>query len=142
MTENEKRYIIELNENQLRLLSWACEKVSRIQMCQFDSVADIVSPQREGSDFTIYHEFRDALDSLKRFFGLSTNSYFGIYSDKVDNSARTAFDIHQVIRNYLAYEASPGVTPQNRWERHRFTVDFDDPMRSDNENELVKVSRL
>jgi hypothetical protein len=138
---NEK-YVIECNEHQLRLLSWACEKVSRIQMCQFDSVADIVSPQIEGADYKILHEFRDTLNNLKRFFGLSTNSYFGIYSDKVDNSARTAFDIYQVIRNYLAYEANPGVTPQNRWKNHKFTVDFDEPTKCDEENELIKVRRI
>lgn len=141
MTE-EKKYTIELNENQLRLLSWACEKISRIQMCQFDSVADIVSPPTEGPGYGILHDFRDALDSLKRFFGLSVGSYFGIYSDKVDNSARTLFDIHCVIRNHLAYEANPGVTQENRWEKHKFTVDFDEPMHSDKENELIKVRKI
>jgi hypothetical protein len=133
-----QKYTITLNENQLRLLSWACDVVSRIQICQLDRVADIIEP-KDDPNFAKLHAFQDELLYLKRWFGLAPNASYGIFSEEVHNSARTLWDMHQVIRNRLAYDAHPGITPQNRWWNGKFTVDFDEPFHADKENPLIEV---
>lgn len=128
------------NEEQLRILSWACDLISRIKLCQFDHIADIVTPI-DDPKFRKLHQFRKDLDSLKSYWGLSSSSYFGIFSSKVSDSARTLWDMHQVIRNRLAYDANPGVTPQNRWEMKKFTVDFDEPFHANEKVPLIKIKK-
>jgi hypothetical protein len=128
------------SEEHLRILSWACDLVSRLQICQFDRVADIVYPQND-PDFKKLWEFREKLDSLKFYWGMSHSMSYGIFSEEVSDTARTLWDIHQVIRNRLSYDANPGITPENRWEKGKFTVDFDEPFHANKEIPLVKVKR-
>jgi hypothetical protein len=126
------------SEEHLGVLSCACDLVSRIQICQFDRVADIVYPQ----DFGKLWEFRRKLDGLKFYWGMSSNMSYGIFSEEVSDTARTLWDMHQVIRNRLSYDANPGVTPENRWEKGKFTVDFDEPFHANKEVPLIKVRRV
>lgn len=129
------------SEKNLRVLSWACDIVSRLQICQFDRVADIIEPQ-DDPDFKKLWEFRRKLDCLKSYWGMTSNMSYGIFSEEVPDTARTLWDIYQVIRNRLAYDANPGVTPGNRWEKGKFTVDFDEPFHANKEIPLVKVVKV
>lgn len=143
MTKEEKLYTITCNKRQLQLISMACDLVSRLQCCQFDHITNVVQPSDfgvENKHWTRLHHFRDDLLELKGYFNLNINSSYGISSPEVQNSARTWWDIHQVIRNKLAYEENPDVTPENRWRKGKITVNFDLPMQSDKENELIKIS--
>jgi hypothetical protein len=133
---------ITCSESQLRLLSWSCDLVSRIQICQFDRIADIIEPSGPDPDFKRLWDFRDDLDRLKSYWGLSKNASYGIFSEEVSDTARTLWDMYQVIRNRLAYDSNPGVTPGNRWEKGKFTVDFDEPFHADKETPLIKVKRI
>jgi hypothetical protein len=138
----EKLYTIVCNRRQLELISRACDLVSRLQCCQFDHIANIVQPSYWGVEhkyFTRLHAFQEDLLKLKSYFNLTPNSSYGIHSLEVQDSARTLYDMHQVVRNKIAYEDSPGVTPQNRWKMHKFQVNYDEPHQSDKENELIKV---
>ena len=108
---------------------------------QFSEVARIVQPKYENDrDFKLLHAFQDELLDLKQWFGFSRNASYGIYSHEVQDSARTLYDMHQIIRNKLAYEANPEVNYGNRWEKGKITIDFDEPHQSDKENELIKIS--
>lgn len=133
---------ITCNESQLRLLSWSCDLVSRIQICQFDRIADIIEPSGLDPDFKRLWDFRDDLDRLKSYWGLSKNASYGIFSEEVSDTARILWDMYQVIRNRLAYDSNPGVTPENRWEKGKFTVDFDKPFHADKKTPLIKVKRI
>ena len=141
----EKLYTITCNRRQLELISQACNIISRLQCCQFDHITNVVQPSDfgvENKDWTRLHHFQDDLLRLKEYFNLSLNSSYGIFSEKVQDSARTLWDIHAVLRNKMAYEDNPGVTPQNRWEKGKIFVNFDEPMHSDKENQLVKVEEI
>ena len=129
------------SEKNLRILSWACDIVSRLQICQFDRVADVIEPQ-DDPDFKKLWEFRGKLDGLKFYWGMSSNMSYGIFSEEVSDTARTLWDMHQVIRNRLAYDTNPGITPENRWEKGKFTVDFDEPFHANKEIPLIKVRRV
>lgn len=131
----EKLYTITCNRKQLELISQACDLISRIQCLQFDKIVDIIQPNNPKKLFP----FQDDLLKLKEYFGLSSSFCYGIFSDKVQKSAKILWDIHQVIRRHIAYEDNPGVTPENRWKKYKITVDFDDVYKSDKENELIKV---
>lgn len=138
----EKLYTITCNRRQLDLISRACDLVSRLQCCQFDHVANVVQPRDfgvENKDFSRLHYFQNDLLKLKGYFNLGENASHGIYSREVQDSARTFWDMHQVIRNKIAYEENPEVTPENRWEKGKITINFDEPHRSDKENKLIKV---
>lgn len=139
-----KLYKITCNRRQLELISRATDLMSRLQCCQFSEVANIVQPSDfgvENKEWTRLHHFQDDLLKLKEYFNLAESASYGIYSEKVQDSARTLWDIHAVLRNKMAYEDNPGVTPENRWEKGKIFVNFDEPMWSDKENELVKVER-
>lgn len=132
------KYQITCNEDQLRQISNACELVSRLHMHQFDAIASMLWP----NDLNRSSEFRDRLDDLKEFFGLFRNQYHGIYSKETSDVARTLWDVHQVLRHRLSYDAHPGITPENRWKNHCLGVNFDEPMQSDEENELIEVRKI
>jgi hypothetical protein len=129
------------SEKNLKVLSWACDIVSRLQICQFDRVADIIEPQ-DDPDFKKLWEFRRKLDCLKSYWGMTSNMSYGIFSEEVSDTARTLWDMHQVIRNRLAYDANPEVTLENRWKKGKFTVDFDEPFHANKEIPLIKVVKV
>jgi len=133
---------ITCNESQLRTLSWSCDLISRIQICQFDRIADIIEPSGLDPDFKKLWEFRGNLNRLKSWWGMSSNASYGIFSLEVPDTARTLWDMHQVIRNRLAYDSNPGITPENRWAKGRFTVDFDEPFHADKGTPLIKVGLI
>lgn len=132
--EKEKQYTITCNRSQLELISKACDFMSRIFCLQFDEIWHILS-------FYPYdmHLLEKSLVNLKIAFSYPTNFHHGILSDKIPDSARMLVDIHQVIRNKLAYEDNPDVTPENRWSKSKITVDFDEPGHYDSGNKLIKV---
>jgi hypothetical protein len=116
--------------------------MSRLQIGQLDHITNVVQPSDfgvENKNWTQLHAFQDELLRLKEYLGLTISSNYGIFSEKVHDSARTLWDIHQVIRNKIAYEENPGVTPMNRWEKGKIFVNFDEPMWSDKNNILIKI---
>ena len=131
-----------LDEKDLWFLSNACDLISRIMICQFDRIADIVEPYNMGKDFSKLHKFREDLDDLKKYWGMSRNASYGMFSSQVSDDARTLWDMHQVIRNRLAYDNNPGITPENRWKMGKITVNFDDPFQSNPNVPLLKVERM
>lgn len=130
------KYTIELTERQARLLSWACDRLSRIicgQDWTYQEFLEMAWEKRakEATGNSMDKEWdggwqnmRDDAEEIckdikKRFWGLEWNALYGV---KYDDDADILFDIHQVIRHQLWIDdESPN---KSRW-----TVDADTAMR-------------
>lgn len=113
-------YILKITEDQAKIISKALDLYSRIFMGQFKEILDFqFGWKMELED----HEWcRKALQTVKRVAtGLENNAYYGIFSEKISNKARAAYDIHQVIRNKLAWDNNPN---------GGITVNFDKPINT------------
>ncbi|BAT56719.1 hypothetical protein NOS3756_57310 (plasmid) [Nostoc sp. NIES-3756] len=95
---------LELNDEQLNIISKACELLSRIYMGQIEEVALLFSDLPDEQ----YQELVDTLKSLKSIIKVtSKQSNSGIRDENIPEVARYAYDIHQVIRHYLAWKHFP-----------------------------------
>lgn len=95
MTDRKKKYILELTEEQVKVLSTACEFFARIKMGQFGEIvfhcANKHCPEDPEAAQDAWLEFRKHIFPELHGAGHS----YGIgYSKEAD----TAFDIYQVIR--------------------------------------------
>lgn len=97
----ETMYTLTLTEDQARALSNAAELVSRLHMGQLDCLRELTCYPNENHE-DIYR----MLDDLRELMGLipkggTRNTFFGITSPDITNTARTLFDLHQVIRHEI-----------------------------------------
>jgi hypothetical protein len=65
--------------------------------------------------------------------GLPRNAYHGIFSDKIPDEARVAWDLHQVIRHRLSWDDQP---------EGGITVNFDTPMKYGKEELAIIEMRV
>lgn len=128
-------YVIKCNKEQLETIMKACEFMSRVQAGQIEEVSCVLG------HFADRGQIRDMLIPVKHLMGLDPHASHGIRSSDIPDSSRVLWDVYQVIRNRLAYDDNPGVTPENRFDMGKITVNFDEPLRTDNRNELIKVVR-
>ncbi len=104
----QKHYKIILTEEQARVISNACEIVSRVMSGQHKSALDIL-PWNESLSQDLYdlHEmvtkFLRERKSLKMGVDGWTSS-LGIANHETPEDAKIAFDIHQVIRHRIAWD--------------------------------------
>ncbi len=119
---------LELNDRQAQIISQALDIFSRVQCGQLKYIADLfwgIPPER-------YLKIRQTLEDLEpEATGLNKNAYHGIHSKENPESARIAYDIHQVIRNHLACKSN--------LEGDTMCVAFDTPFKTSVE-ELPKIS--
>ena len=118
-----KSYKITVTEQQANIIEVACDLFSRIHMGQLDELAFMAIwgelQQWEGHevDGTIA---KIGCDVLKHeLFGLPSDTTWGIL--QCGNDARTACDIHQVIRHRLSWDEHP---------EGGQTVNFHEPFKS------------
>src|SRR5574343_300603 len=123
---------ITMSMDQARLLSQTVDIVCRLHLNQFNVIKDVC--HREGQPSPDHDKLQDIEWQLKQLFSpeLSHNSYWGIYNTQISNDARTLFDMKQQIRNALAWYKNP---LGGGW-----TVDYDEFMATDNENEPITVT--
>lgn len=110
-----KKYIIELNERQMRLLSWALDTLPRLIEGQDHSFQDLLEQAWEkrckeatgkmmddewdGGWHQMRHDAEETCLKIKRrFWGLSPNTLNGIH---YDDTADILWDMYQVIRHQL-----------------------------------------
>ena len=110
-----KKYIIELNERQMRLLSWALDTLPRLIQGQDHSFQDLLEQAWEkrckeatgkmmddewdGGWHEMRHEAEETCLKIKRrFWGLPPNTLNGIH---YDDTADILWDMYQVIRHQL-----------------------------------------
>jgi hypothetical protein len=143
-----KTYNLQVTEEQLKVISTACELLSRIQGGQIREAFDHL-PLKKGVDWDAYHEIQDEL--TKRMPEIledgidGWSSSFGVGSTKVHKHHDIAYDLYQVIRYEISTEKAieDGII-QNKGERkfpEMMTVNYDPPMKFGSEK-LAKVERV
>jgi hypothetical protein len=130
----EKKYVLEITERQLSILIDATEILARIGMGQFWTIIEHIVPKKP---FAKYWEelptARDILTSLgARMLDYPENASPGIHNPIVADKHQIAWDLHQVLRNRLAWDRHPEGGMQTQ---------FDDPLLSSKEP-LAKVRQL
>jgi hypothetical protein len=120
-------YQLLLTQQQAKAIIAALDLYSRIGQGQLQEIAQVIR-KNEG----IPTERIDAVASIAREAASTLMINFGIFSDKLNDIFRVAWDLQQVIRNRLAWDNKPTGGIQ---------VDFDDPLRSSQE-QLAVIKKL
>lgn len=112
----EPLYQITMTAEQVSAVSEACELFTRIRLGQFSDIIWKVYPDRLGQ------LDRDLTDKLFDGLGMVLRGKLSHYGSDSDWSkeAEVTWDIHQVLRNRLAWDKNP--------EGNSMNVHFDDPM--------------
>ena len=106
-----KSYTLTLNEAQIGVVQQALDMYFRVGMGQLRDVVEHAIPARMHIDD--WCDRRDnaeiAMKAVKAAVmpELHLNAYYGIRSEKIDESNRIACDVHNVIRHHLAWERKP-----------------------------------
>ena len=128
----EKKYTLEITERQARILSYACDRFSRLIEGQDSSYQELLeeawerrckeatgksmSEDFEGGWYNMRAETEELCRKIKKtYWGLDFNAMYGIH---YDDTSDILFDMHQVIRHQLWLD-NPN--------RQSFTVDGDTP---------------
>ena len=121
---------IEINDEQAYVIVEALDLFSRVLIGQSEEVGSVMNkysvnmldsemvgavgkqytqhtPNKQAYD--AHHDFTDAIRSLKHsLLGIHSNGSYGIHSEAVHDNARVAYDVQQVLRNYLAWKHHNG----------------------------------
>lgn len=139
-------YDIRVSKRQLELLSYACDRLSRIicgqdwtyqefmeeaweKRCK-DATGKMMDDDFEGGWYEMRHDAEAICKQIKkRFWGMEWNAMYGV---GYDDTADILFDLHQVIRHQLWIDR-----PES--EKSHITVDASEAMRFGSEP-LAEVS--
>lgn len=129
-------YRLTLNEQQVKMLSYACDRIARCiqgqdwtyqefmeeaweKRCK-EATGEMMHKEWDGGWYAMRHEAEALTKQIKRrFWGLESNAMYGIHYDE---TADLLFDIHQVLRHQLWLDRPDS-------EKSHMTVDSDTPMR-------------
>lgn len=120
------KYIIEINEEQAKIISFALYILSRIEAGQLNEVFSMI-PWK-------YYENLDSAESMIKelqlmLTGMETGN---ISISELSNLARISYDLHQVIRHQLAWDIEP---------KGGIGVSFNPPIKW-SDQPLAKIKRL
>ena len=133
--DEQHEYTLHLTKRQVELLSFACDRMSRIICGQDWTYQEFMEQAWEkrcreavgGNGFDKewdggWQNMREDAEAIckqikRRFWGLGNNELYGI---RYDDVADVLFDIHQVLRHQLWIDNGM---------KTRFTVDSDEAMR-------------
>lgn len=144
MKEEKRNYTLLLTERQVRLLSYACDRLSRIICGQDWTYQEFMEEAwekrcKEATGKSMdeewdggWHNMRAETEELcqkikKKYWGLDSNALYGI---RYDDTADILFDLHQVCRYQLWLDG----------DRQFHGVDSDTPMRFGSEP-LASIER-
>ena len=130
-------YTLTITHSQARTLSTACEVLARLGMGQSKDAFDCL-PLRKDIDWSAWH---DDMEQISRI--LSKHMPGGIDISNADEEARTARDLHAVIRHRLAWDRAKaeGVTDGTKREwPAMMQVSYDEPMKY-SEEPLAKMEK-
>lgn len=149
---------LELSDEQAAVLVEALDLYSRCLIGQADEVGSVMSmysvnmlnnevvgaigkqytqhkPDKKAYD--AHHDFTDAIRKLKQdILGIHSNGSYGIHSEFIHDNARVAYDVLQVVRNYLAWKNYKGDCVMGT-----IGVSFDTPTRT-SKQQLPKIEDL
>ena len=141
------KYVIELNEHQMRLLSWACDTIPRLvegqdwsyrqlleeaweKRCK-KATGEPMDDEWDGGWSAMRDEAEELCKKIKaRFWGLPANTMNGIHYDE---TADILWDIYQVCRHQL-WKDNPNPS-KSKWTVDAF------PASQVGSEPLVKVYR-
>lgn len=120
------KYNITVTQEQAKLLSLVLDLYSRMESGQLDYVFSMI-PWKHNEDLK---SAKPLLKELQLLLTGIQNGNLGI--GNVSNSAKMAYDLHQVIRHRLSWDENPNGGIQ---------VNFDKPMKWSDEP-LAKIERI
>jgi len=102
-------YTLKISKEQAQAISNCTELYARIQMGQVEDVGYQLLANTKYLDLPPEDQsaIRDLLSDIHRILVGATNTSFGLHNKKIPEQARVAWDIHQVVRNVLAWERQP-----------------------------------
>lgn len=146
--KNEHIYTLHLTKRHVQLLSYACDRFSRLicgQDWTFQELMEEAWEKRckeavgghgmdnewDGGWYAMRHEAEEICKKIKkRFWNLESNAMYGVYYDK---TADILFDLHQTLRHQLWIDRPEG-------EKSHVTVDASEATRF-GEEPLAEIER-
>lgn len=139
---DKRNYKLEISEKQASIIQRALELFSRVHIGQLQYVLEQfrqhwIKPKKD-CDF---EECEKLMSLLKMHLtGFKMNESYGIHSLEVDDDARIAWDLQQVIRHRVSWDREDN--PKNRNWKTMMGVNFDEPMKSSSSECLSKIERV
>ncbi len=125
------KYVIELTDVQLKLISDACEICAKLKLGQIGPALTKLELKNIQGRVISDYDFGKSVESLiKPIMGLKYDSAWGVgYSEYTDS----LFDIHEAIRHRLAWDeahASGMIEPgeKRKWPE-MMSIDYDEPIK-------------
>ena len=136
-------YTLTITERQACTISMACEVLARLGMGQFKDAFEHLPLRTQNLDWSAWH---DDMEQISRILSKHMpGGIDGIRSStsisNADEEARTAWDLHAVIRHRLAWDRAiaEGVTDGTKREwPAMMQVSYDEPMKY-SEEPLAKM---
>lgn len=137
-------YHLRINDAQAKAISHACEILARLGMGQFCEALACL-PLKEYAPDGFFEDMEGIAHILKKH---TTNlhgvgSYHGISSAKTSAESKTAWDVHQVIRHRLAWDAAKAEGHPGEGEARppAWSVIYDQPHKTSSEP-LAWIERI
>ena len=118
---SDKTYTLHINAAQARVISTACEVLARLGMGQCRDALEHL-PLRDTFPPGWHEDMEAIAHILKKHTTINGVDYHGIGSPKTSEESKTAWDLYQVVRHRLAWDANPDGNPMR--------VDFDPPYKT------------
>lgn len=120
------QYTLHLNATQAATISHACEVLARLGMGQFRDALECL-PLKEFAPDGWHEDMEGIAHILKKHTTIMSGvgAYHSIGSHKTSDKSKTAWDLYQVVRHRLAWDANPNGNP--------FSVMHDTPMQTSKE---------
>lgn len=129
-----KKYVLEMNERQARLLSWVCDTFPRLIEGQSHAYQDLFESAwekrcKKATGKMMDDEFEGGWQKMRedaetfckeikrRFWDLAPNADWGVH---YDDTADTIWDMHQAIRHALWCEMDAAAQEMTRWSVDAF----------------------
>ena len=136
-------YTLRINEAQARAIAHACEVLARLGMGQFRDALECL-PLKEYAPDGWHEDMEGIAHILKKHTTIAHDvAYHGISSAKTSTESKTAWDVYQVIRHRLAWDAAKaeGHPGESEATRPSWSVVYDQPMKTSAEP-LAWIERM
>lgn len=121
-----RTYTLHLNAQQAAVISKACEVLARLGIGQFKDALECL-PTTEFCPPGWHEDMEGISHILKKHTNIThgVGAYHSIGGHKTDERSKIAWDVYQVVRHRLAWDANPEGNPMS--------VMFDPPMKTSKE---------
>lgn len=125
------KYRLTMTEGQAQVIQRALEIYGRLCLGQVKAAIDQVPFNSKRK--IDYQRVRSLSDEMKfELTGMQSNASYGIYCKEVDESARVAWDLQQILRHKIAWDNNP---------KGGNTVNFNKPMKSSKKEPLAIIEK-